>query len=218
MSNFFEKIRILGTTLKKRIFKHRQNIPFGEAPASRPLRKECSAGATGGFTLIELLACLGIFAVVTGVVLFNYGQFNSNVLITNYAYDVALTIRQAQVYGVAVRGRTTSSGTVFGSSYGVHFEATPGTPLNSFVSYADSPDDTLANYYEKSPTDESLGTSSLPGSYTFSNFCVVEISSLIPAPKHCLSDGSISALDISFKRPEPDAIIKTDQDKTGSAY
>lgn len=173
------------------------------------MKKNNLPNREGGFTLIELIACLGIFAVVTGVVLYNYSQFNSNVLITNYAYDVALTIRQAQIFGTAVRERAASTG-VFGSSYGVHFDT---SPQNSFVYYADlNLPGHIANYYDKdngqvppAGGNESLEIHSLPGSYVFSNFCAIA-----GTTKHCENGtpgNSLSALDISFKRPEPDAII-----------
>lgn len=170
-----------------------------------------------GFTLIELIASIAVFTIVTGVILYNYAQFNTNVLITNYAYDVALTIRQAQVYGVAVRERVAGQGD-FNASYGVHFEnASP----NSFVFFADSNNGTgnRANIYDSGlnnsgVSDESLGTSYLPGAYVFKNFCVIQNSapqdrsSGVVCTGGDLGGGALSSLDISFTRPEPDAHIR----------
>lgn len=71
-----------------------------------------------GFTLVELLITISMFVIVTGVVLVNSNRFDSTVLLENFAYDVALTIKQAQSYGVNVRESSTG---LFGSAYGVYF-------------------------------------------------------------------------------------------------
>lgn len=51
---------------------------------------------TKGFSLLELLVVISIFTIITTIALFNQGQLNSNVLLTNLAYDVALTVREVQ--------------------------------------------------------------------------------------------------------------------------
>jgi prepilin-type N-terminal cleavage/methylation domain-containing protein len=56
-----------------------------------------------GFTLIEMVVVLGIFAILTSVTIYNYGDFNDNIILTNLSYEVALEIRQAQVYSLGVR-------------------------------------------------------------------------------------------------------------------
>ncbi len=68
-------------------------------------------------TLIELVIVLSIFSILTGVVLFNYGDFSSSLTIQNLADDIALTIRRAQSYAIGVRG---SSGR-FTMGFGVNF-------------------------------------------------------------------------------------------------
>lgn len=79
-----------------------------------------------GFTLIELLVTLGIFTVMTGVVLANYRTYDTNALFANASEDIVLALRQAQVYGVGVRGESGS----FTTSYGVFFDlTTPGQIL-----------------------------------------------------------------------------------------
>ncbi len=56
-----------------------------------------------GFSLIELIVVTGIFTVITAVVLANNAQFNNSVLLGNAAYDIALSVRQAQVYGLSTQ-------------------------------------------------------------------------------------------------------------------
>uniref|UniRef100_UPI002B1DDAC5 pilus assembly FimT family protein n=1 Tax=Pseudomonas glycinae TaxID=1785145 RepID=UPI002B1DDAC5 len=52
-----------------------------------------------GFTLVELLVTVGVFAVVSGLTLANYPKFNSQTAITGLAQQIAIAIREAQVYG-----------------------------------------------------------------------------------------------------------------------
>src|SRR4051812_18662175 len=73
-----------------------------------------------GVTLIELLVVITIFGIIVAAVLLSNKQFDNSIFATNAAYDVALSIRQAQVYATAVR-QTTSSPGVFGNGYGVFF-------------------------------------------------------------------------------------------------
>ncbi|MFA5764228.1 MAG: type II secretion system protein [archaeon] len=87
-----------------------------------------------GFTLIELLISISIFVVLTGVVLFSQNSFDDTILLNNLAYDVALTVRQAQTYGV--NGKESSLGTF--SAYGVYFDLNPDGSNKSFVLFADT--------------------------------------------------------------------------------
>src|SRR3954470_14945717 len=76
-----------------------------------------------GFTLVELLVSIGIFTVITSMAVYSHAQFNGSVLLTNLAYEIGLSVRQAQFYGISVRQNAASS---FDSGYGVHFDlATP---------------------------------------------------------------------------------------------
>jgi prepilin-type N-terminal cleavage/methylation domain-containing protein len=86
-----------------------------------------------GFTLVELLVTISIFVILTGVVLFNQQKFNSTILLTNLAYDTALTIRQAQTYGVNIKEFDSGSGSQF-VPYGVYFDKAAN---KSFILFAD---------------------------------------------------------------------------------
>ncbi len=61
-----------------------------------------------GFTLIEFVVIISIFAIMAGVALVNFAGFRSNVGLNNLSHDIALTIRQAQVFGWS--GKTDSLG------------------------------------------------------------------------------------------------------------
>ena len=49
-----------------------------------------------GFTLVEFIVIMAIFAVMVGVVLFNFTGFRSRVTLDNLAQDIALSIRNIQ--------------------------------------------------------------------------------------------------------------------------
>ncbi len=56
-----------------------------------------------GMTFIELIVIMGIFGAISATVLFNYGDFSSNVKLQNLAQDIALQIKQAQTDAVSGR-------------------------------------------------------------------------------------------------------------------
>lgn len=145
-----------------------------------------------GFTIVELLVSIGIFTLITGVVLARYRTFDTNAKFVNASEDIVLALRQAQVYGVGVRGTT---GALFDVPYGVHFDTT--TP-NQIRIFADSNRD--GKYIM---TDDSLVE-------TVQWDTSIGISNLV-----CGSSACTSFLDVTFKRPNVDAII---DDSVGPGY
>lgn len=51
---------------------------------------------SSGFTLVEFIVIMAIFAVMVGVVLFNFTGFRSKITLDNLAQDIALSVRQIQ--------------------------------------------------------------------------------------------------------------------------
>ena len=77
------------------------------------------------------MVVLAIIVILTGIVLTSQSTFNKTLVLANTAYDIALTLRTAETYGLGSRA--------FGSSanagYGIDFNhATPG----SFTLFADT--------------------------------------------------------------------------------
>ena len=90
-----------------------------------------------GFTLVELLVVVGIFAMMTGLILANYSGFDSSIILENTTYEIALEIRQAQSFGMGVR-EVSSSPDVF-PAYGVRIPTLSGTPVREAFLFSDIP-------------------------------------------------------------------------------
>lgn len=153
-----------------------------------------------GFSLIELVVSLGIFALLTGLVVVKYGTFNQSVLLTNLAYDIALTIRTAQTYGLSVRNPDAVSPS-FNYAYGVNFKIASNKQFTFFVDRNDN------NIYD-------LGEAISPSPYSLKKGAT--ISKLCVNSTSCVT--SESELNITFKRPEPKSIICTQFSCAGSSY
>jgi len=155
-----------------------------------------------GFTLIEMMVVVAIIVLITGIVLANNNRFGGEVLLQNLAYDMALSIREAQVYGISVQR---FNGT-FGSAYGMHFQADSGTGPSTYVLFADAltPADGLYECPSPGTSDcELVDSTTISAGY--------EIQSLCATPPTGSEVCDLPDLDVTFKRPEPDAYIRTTQ-------
>lgn len=147
-----------------------------------------------GFTLIELLVVSGIVILITGLVLANNNRFGGKVLLQNLAYDIALTIRQAQVYGIAVRGSGTAAG--YDVAYGMNFDTVVSN--KAYTLFADGNSN---GTYEPTP---------LPGEIVGSPFAINRgyiIERMYVLPRNSTIEAPVTRLDIVFRRPNPDACI-----------
>ncbi|MFA5841745.1 MAG: type II secretion system protein, partial [Candidatus Paceibacterota bacterium] len=79
----------------------------------------CSRKTNQGFTLIEMIVVMGIFALLSSTLFINYSQFSVNASLSNLTHQLALIVRQAQVYGISVS--QASSGSQQFKGYGVYF-------------------------------------------------------------------------------------------------
>jgi len=161
-------------------------------------KRRLSSKTTRGFTLVELIIVSAIFAVMSSILMVRFSFFNNKILTTNLAYDIALSIRQAQTFGINVQGFDPGSGAVFTTGYGVHFDISSN---NSYIFFAD-----LDNNKEYS-SDELVEVYSLGGGHFIKRLCGT-VSSTV---ERCTDDSSplLDDLDIVFKRPEPDAVIES---------
>lgn len=151
-----------------------------------------------GFTVVELLVVMSILLTVSSIVLMRHNEFRANILLRSIAYEIALTIRQAQVYGLGIKEFQGIADPIaaFEIGYGVHFdEATP----TMFILFADLDDD--RRYVAANDTIVQLFT--LPGGNV-----VVDVCAGAGVNVGCIGR---TILDIVYERPEPDAYISASQ-------
>jgi prepilin-type N-terminal cleavage/methylation domain-containing protein len=156
-----------------------------------------------GFTLIELIVSLAIFAFMTAFLVARYGTFNQGVLLTNLAYDVAITIRSAQTYGLNVQGSAAGgAGTVFVYPYGVHFDK----GSNRFILYTDLKNNCagtlMCGYDSTYVPDEIVNTYKMKPGNTVKEVCVGT-----GPGAGCTNLAAGGSFDVVFKRPNPDAVL-----------
>ncbi len=143
-----------------------------------------------GFTLIELLVVISIFSIVSLSLLSNYPQFRSSISLKRTAQEIALSIRQAQVYGLSVTEFGAGSGIFPG--YGVHFDI--NTP-SVFILFADANNNKLYD-----GTSEELQTFRIQTADRISKLCGNEKT----APP---GDCALSQLDVVYLRPGPNVVL-----------
>ena len=160
-----------------------------------------------GFTLVELLVVLSIMVVIMSIVFTSQGSFNKTFILTNTAYDIALSLRNAETYGLGSR----AVGSTVNAGYGLHFEDTvPG----SFLFFADTSPAPSCTTPDCRPGDNvyTAGADSLVQTYTLGNgitigdFCAYNGTWTCTYAHNGYSAG-VSILDIVFARPNPDPLI-----------
>ncbi len=167
-----------------------------------------SLKAVRGFTLVEMMVVMAIITVITGIMLTNQASFNKTLILANTAYDIALTLRSAETYGISSRGVIG----IRGVGYGLHFDhSLPGT----FTFFRDSsgsdchvppsgdslaPDAKVGDcVYQPGEriTDYNLGNEAI-----VSDFCAYTVGSW-----SCAEANALGSLDIIFIRPDPNPFI-----------
>ncbi len=142
--------------------------------------------------------------IITTFLLFRQQGFNSSTLLRSLSYSVALSIRQAQVYGVSVRESGIGTG-VFAQGYGVQF-SNNGCGLgntNRYQLFSDVDNDGQLDSGEELPcftVGNGRGTD-----YKIKDFCAVDSG----GTASCLSASAITSLAVYFRRPNPDACFQT---------
>lgn len=157
---------------------------------------------TKGFTLLEIVISITIFAFLTVLLVVKYGSFNKGILITNLAYDVALTLRNAQSYGLNVKSVPTDGSNysnTFDKAYGVHFDSTSQNN-KKMIFFADLNDN---GKYDATPTDEKISLYNIKNDFSVVEICFGVNSSDCSGTSFTLAD----TLDVTFKRPDLDARI-----------
>src|SRR5579872_2305660 len=130
--------------------------PDGERMAANMKKRALQSG----FTLIELLMVLVIMSLITIAFLENQSKFGSSTIMRSLAYQVALSLRQAQVYGTSV----VQSGGTFGPTFGISIGASP----NTYTLFSDT---TAPPVDERDPGVTTVKTFAVQNSYSVQEVC-----------------------------------------------
>lgn len=176
-----------------------------------------------GFTLVEMMVVLIIIALVTTVAVTSQTAFNRSLLLTDTAYTIAFSIREAQSLGLS--SRVTNS--LFDAGYGVRFstltpkayvvfaDTSPASPgvdpsVNPYCAghtqrTSTSPDAHPGDciYDASANPTELVRTYSLSRGYNIYKFCG---RALVGGTLRC-SQTDFETMHISFMRPSTDTII-----------
>ena len=173
--------------------------------------------ANAGFTLIEMLVVFGIIIIVTSIVISSQGSFNKTILLANTAYDVALSIRHAETYGLGSRVINVSPNVGYG------IDISRASP-DAFILFADSypvpstssichptvdvsaPDAKPGNCAYEPLQSETITKYTLGNGVTISDFCAKTSGTWSCATSNGLG---LVSLDIVFSRPNPTPLMST---------
>jgi len=147
-----------------------------------------------GFTLPELLVVIAIVGILSGVLIFGYRDFNDSTILTNLAYDIALSVRQVQTSGSS--GAKTP-GNAFDRPYGIHFDSDE-KENKSYLTFIDTSPFNYIYDKGKDPVQKSFSIGK-------GNF-IKEICRVKKGEKD-LCDTNSKQVDIIFVRPKLDATI-----------
>jgi prepilin-type N-terminal cleavage/methylation domain-containing protein len=175
-----------------------------------------------GMTYIELIVVLSIFAVISSMVIFNYGDFQARVDIKNLASDIALQIVQAQKSSLSgLLPSLSGYDSTWKPSYGVYFSSSVspdsrGADNKDFIYFADLGNATLPQngIFDGSGstcTGECLNKITITKNDNISSLNVFYQNDSTP---HNLSD-----LTITFERPNSGAVLVSGSAKlSGASY
>ncbi|OHA26263.1 MAG: hypothetical protein A3D56_02295 [Candidatus Taylorbacteria bacterium RIFCSPHIGHO2_02_FULL_45_35] len=170
-----------------------------------------------GFTLVELLVVVSIVSVMSVITVLSSSKFDGTVLLTNLAYEVALSIREAQAASINVREfQPGTASATFSAGYGIHFFSTLGSGAannRSYVLFADLPIPPSSSGDHEYTGNENGGTEFVAKydtkrSNVIDRFCGV----LTTGGEDCSGVvGGLTYLNIVFLRPDPDAVFRSNK-------
>ena len=171
-----------------------------------------------GFSMVEMLVVLGIIGIMTVVVVFQYQRFNGLIFLNNTAYELATTIQQSQVFGLAHRS-VSGSGVGTKNRYGVYVN----TEIDDrhYILFIDRVWD-LNDEFPNQTCDGKDGDGScfpcVPGDECFEksnrmirsvyiqSICVSLDNNPLEGNGDCTGN-STDAATVTFQRPNPDALV-----------
>lgn len=156
-----------------------------------------SYNSKDGFSLVEMLVVISIFLIITGIIMANLPRFRNRASLDLVSQDIALTIRQAQVFGLGSRQFSDEF-----RAFGVHFDD-PTNPDNrkSFILFGDKSNNFKYDGDDcKGESTECIEKYRVEGGLEIIDTCYSAGGGDTAIPDN--------NLDIVFKRPNPEPIIE----------
>jgi len=151
-----------------------------------------------GFSLVEFMITISIISVLASVILINSNILSDRISINTQAYEIALIVRQSQVYALGVREFQNGGSDSFNIGYGVYFSM---GATDSFVFFVDKDKDG-----EYDPGDgELIETHYLKEGNVISAICAT-----LPNGNEICTENANGpfTLNVSFLRPSPSTSVK----------
>lgn len=153
-------------------------------------------GRSGGFTLTELIVVITIATLITTTLVVQQSGWNDQLVLSTQTYELALMVRQAQIYSLGVRENVTGTGDKFGNGYGLAFDP----DYSRYLFFADR------NNNLKYDPGETIETKTLNRGVLIDRFCGVKGNG--QEDDRCSpGQGNVAFLQIIFLRPDPKANI-----------
>ena len=170
-----------------------------------------------GFTLVELIVVLALIVIITLIVITSQHNYNRSLIITNTAYSIALSLREAQSLGLSSR----TFNTIQNAGYGVNFNETDMTKYRVFgdvssggaAVHGGCPTGTPGTPEQKpgnclyNATTEILTTFNLNRGFKIEDFCGIRTIGKTPV---CASDTGTTnwrQMNVVFLRPNTESIM-----------
>jgi prepilin-type N-terminal cleavage/methylation domain-containing protein len=184
--------------------------------ARRKSERAQRAPAARAFTIIEMIVVIAIIGIIMSVVIAGQSTFSRTLLLTDTAYTVALSFREAQTYGISshVFATTNTQNTAYGlyftpnsTNYTEFADIYPAAPAQPQTSYCPGHAETDGTKPDARPGNclYDSGNGELVRLFTFGQgYSIGSITGLLPSGT---TAGTITALDVTFQRPNTTAVL-----------
>lgn len=159
-----------------------------------------------GFTIAEIMVVLGIFAVVSGIILFNYQSFRTNTTVNTVSQEIALTVRKAQSYALGLQATGMLANLPI-KGYGVRFELTRPDQITFFTELPSGSPAVVDNQFT---TMTNFCGAPVPGEECIEYYKIEtgdKIEDLIVDGVVLRLGDPTSSVDVIFKKPSGDVVF-----------
>lgn len=153
------------------------------------------------FTIVEVVISIAIVTILMTTAVLNYYTFNDNLALSSAGQEMAISVRQAQSYGLNVRESARYSG-IFNYAYGIYFN-----PIDSPSDYYIFIDANANGLYEPGNGCGSVSTECIERITVRHRVIITDICKDISTSVLCQSASGARGVHVTFLRPNPDAII-----------